>query len=170
MIFATVLSLLALTFPVASLARPKETTYIDTIEWYTLGARQLIRYLPEPPWEIPDRGRILCVKLNDGAHNLDVHAALLGLHARGEEPCRIDEDENTFNSTGRICKSLQIVDSAAMSICGSPGWGYTCGDAARIFDRVFLACRKFLNGTWRLSGQLVTDDGGWLTILPVGRV
>lgn len=115
-----------------------------------------------------------CYFVEDGAYNLDVEIALIALQAKRDEQCRIDDDEfhdlDTYNATERRCKTLHAEGSAAMSICGPARWGFACSEAARLFEKIYVPCRKYVNGSWRLTGQLTTMDGGLLAILPAARV
>lgn len=184
--FATAFSLPALTLPIINTARPPEVSFFNTsfIEpnisypYSTLLPRDLPPgpYLPDPPWPIPSPGTIGCYAVDDGAYNIDVGIALIALQMKGAEPCRIDDDEfyiqsfdTTYNATERRCKTLHAEGTAAMSMCGAPGWGFTCGEMARLFERIYVPCRLYVNESWRITGQLTMDDGGWLAILPLAR-
>lgn len=173
--FATISSLPAvLTLPVVNTPNISEVSYLDPL--LSRGIRPG-PYLPDPPWPIPDPGMVGCYAVGDGASSLDVGLALIALQAKRDESCRIDDDEfhilsfsGTFNATERRCKTLHVEDSAAMSICGPAGWGFGCAEMARLFTKIYVPCREYVNDSWRLTGQMTMPDGGWLTILPTTRL
>lgn len=159
--------------PIFHTSNVSEISYIDPLS----GGIRPGPYLPDPPWPVPGPGRIGCYAVQDGAYTLDVGIALIALQAKRDEQCRIDGDEfhilsfdDTYNATAPRCKTLHVEGSAAMSICGPAGWGFACAEAARLFARIYVPCRMYVNESWRLTGQLTTLDGGWLTILPSTRL
>lgn len=175
--FAAIVSIPALTLPIVNTSNVSGAPYLDPHSTLLSRKIRLGPYLPDPPWPVPDPGMVGCYFVEDGAYNLDVGVALIALQAKRDEQCRIDDDkfhilsfDGTYNATERKCKTLHVEGSAAMSICGPAGWGFTCAEMARLFERIYVPCRKYVNESWRLTGQLTTMDGGWLTILPVARL
>lgn len=165
--------------PIFHTSNITEVSYLDSYSTPLSGGIRPGPYLPDPPWPVPGPGGIGCYAVKDGAYNHDVGIALIALQAKRDEQCRIDDDDDefhilsfddTYNATAPKCKTLYVEGSAAMSMCGPTGWGFSCAEAATLFARIYVPCRMYVNESWRLTGQLTTLDGGSLIILPSARL
>ena len=89
---------------------------------------------------------------------IDVANCVMQLdHSKSPSMCTQGKDYGNF------CEKMVSYRTAALDICGVPGWGWSpgCGDAPGIYAKIMGICKDYKGGDWRVGGFFRVVLPGW---------